>query len=197
MTWIRNSALGRRRWNLWGGTDCSPDQSVKPECPLNYLEGGGTSLHSESERTGLCFLLLWDMKCFLHTQLCRARLTQWPPVIVRGASTPNIPKSNLNILIKSKHSKSRETMNKILVLPTLQHSWTSVDLWTSLDCVLFLLKCCCWTFCTVSRNVKWGSSYRCSMVVPQKWKMHLPHDPVMPLWVYAPKNWKYLCTCVP
>ena len=188
MTWIRNSALGRRRWNLWGGTDCSPDQSVKPECPLNYLEGGGTSLHSESERTGLCFLLLWDMKGLLPTQLCRARLTQWPPVIVMGASTPDIPKSNFNILIKSKHSKSQGTVNKILVLPTLQHSWTShILLWT--------VFCSCSNaaaepFCTVSRNVKWGSSYGCSMVFPQKWKIHLPHDPVMPHWVYTPKNWK-------
>ena len=32
-----------------------------------------------------------------------------------------------------------------------------------LDCVFFLLKCRRWTFCTVSRNVKWGSSYGCSM----------------------------------
>ena len=45
-------------------------------------------------------------------------------------------------------------------------------------------------FCTVKSNVKWGSSYGCSMVFPQKWKIHLPHDPVMPHWVYAPTNWQ-------
>lgn len=106
-------------------------------------EGGGTSVHCESEMTGLCFLLLWDMKCVLPTQLCRARLILWPPVTVRGASTPHTPKSKFNILIKSKHSKSQETMNRTLVLQTLRHSWTShILLWT----VLFLLKCCCWTF---------------------------------------------------
>ena len=135
--------------------------------------------------TGLCFLVLWGIKCLLTTLLCHTRLTQRPPVIVRGASTPDIPK--LTFLIKSKHSKSQETTDRILVLQTLWHSRTShILLWT----VLFLLKCYCWTFCTVSRNVKWGSSYGCSMVLPQKWKIHFPHDPVMPRWVYTPKELK-------
>ena len=44
------------------------------------------------------------MKCLLTTLLCHTRLTQRPPVIVRGASTPDIPKSKFNILIKSKRS---------------------------------------------------------------------------------------------
>ena len=96
-------------------------QSIKLQWPSNCLEGGGTNVHCESEMKTLCFLL-WDMKCLLPTQLCRARLMQWPSVIVRGASIPDTPKSKFNILIKSKHSKSQETMNTTLVLQTLWHS---------------------------------------------------------------------------
>ena len=52
--------------------------------PTNCLEGRGINLHSESETTGLCFLLLWGMVCPLTTVLCRARLTQWPWVTISG-----------------------------------------------------------------------------------------------------------------
>ena len=86
------------------GHDCATEQtlsqlsqSIKLQWPPNCLEGVGTNIHSESEMTGLCFLVLWGIKCLLTTLLCHTRLTQRPPVIVRGASTPEIPKSKFNI----------------------------------------------------------------------------------------------------
>ena len=63
------------------GHDCATEQtlsqlsqSIKLQWPPKCLEGRGTNVDCELEMKGLCFLLLWDMKCVLPTQVCRARL---------------------------------------------------------------------------------------------------------------------------
>ena len=104
-------------------------------------------------------LLLWGLKCLLTTLLCRTRLTQWPPVIVRGGSLPKgIQKSNVTLWLRASIQKSRELGLE---------SWLPHHHCTSAQVVYFsgplfssLSNATGEPLGNVSRNAKWCSCYR-------------------------------------
>ena len=136
-----------------GRTDCGPAQAMHQTREASKLEGG-TSLHSESEMTGLCFLLLWGVKCPLTTLLCRARMTQWPQVTAMGFLPVILWSPSLAFWLKTNIQRTRKVWLE---------SWYHLCLWTihSLlwPCVSFLFRLADGLWCTVSRNVNWYNCY--------------------------------------
>ena len=153
VTWNRNSALLPKEMEFVGGTDCGPAQSKHQTRVASQLEGG-TNPHSESEMTGLCFLLLWGVKCPLTTLVCRARMTQWPQVTAMGFLPVILQSPSLAFWLRINIQRARKVWLE---------SWYHLCLWTIhlllWSSVSLLFKLADEPWCTVSGNVKWCSCY--------------------------------------
>lgn len=171
---IGTPALGwQKEMTLMGGTDSGPS-SVKHQTRVaSQLPGRGTNIHSESRNDRTVFpaaLGAWTVSSLR----CSAGIG-WPSdhQLLWGGFPPDIPKSSLTFWWRASNQEAR----KLWIQP-----------WFCKHCgTLRQIICFSGLFCLCSNaaaepsalwvgNAEWDSSSEYSVVVPQKWKIHLPHD---------------------
>ena len=128
---------------------------------------------------GLCFLLLWGVKYPLTTLLCRARLTQWPQVTIRGLPPLILWSPSLAFWFRASIQRARTFWLESLLLEHYcafeQVIYFSGPVFSSCS------NAADQPLCTVSRNIRFSK---------KKLKVKLPHASAIPLLAVHPKELK-------